>query len=134
MKKIILITIVLMSFLKIDNLKAQGDITVEKPDGLSGLIYSRTAKKKDPDTRIDGYHILIFRTDNKALADAERNKFIALFPGTFSEVVWDEPVFKVYVGTFKHKWEALILYNLLKKEFTTLMIIRDKVPYPPLNY
>lgn len=107
-------------------------ITVKKPAGLDGHLYSRTAKRKNPDTKIDGYHILIYNGDNRAKAEAIRLQFMAEFPD-FAEVVWDEPNFKVYVGLFKTRFECMFLFNQIKNKFPTAIVVKDKIIYPPIK-
>lgn len=112
--------------------KSQGIITVIKPAGLEGLIWSRSAARKHPDAKMDGYHILIFRGDNRNKAEAQKAKYDAMYR-QYSEVVWEEPNFKVYVGLFKNRMECMGLFNELKDQFQTAIIVKDKIMYPPLN-
>jgi hypothetical protein len=107
-------------------------IRVNKPAGLDGLIYGRTAQRKHPDAKIDGYHILIFNGDNRNKAEAVKSRFDSEFRH-YSEVIWDEPNFKVYVGLFKTKFECMSLYNEIKGKFQTAIVVKDKIQYPPLN-
>lgn len=107
-------------------------IRVTKPAGLDGLIYGRTAQRKHPDAKIDGYHILIFNGDNRSRAETVKSRFDSEYKH-YSEVVWDEPNFKVYVGLFKTKFECMSLYNEIKGKFQTAIVVKDKIQYPPLN-
>ena len=128
MRPYILILMIAIGFIGND-LKAQ--VTVNKPIGLEGLIWSRSAARKNPDARIDGYHILIFRGDNRNKAEAQKAKFDALYR-QYSEVVWEEPNFKVYVGLFKNRMECMSLFKEIKTQFQTAIIVKDKILYPPL--
>ena len=112
--------------------KSQGIITIVKPMGLDGLIWSRSAARKHPDAKMDGYHILIFRGDNRNKAEGQKAKYDAMYR-QYSEVVWEEPNFKVYVGLFKNRMECMGLFNELKDQFQTAIIVKDKIMYPPLN-
>jgi hypothetical protein len=112
--------------------KSQGIITIVKPVGLDGLIWSRSAARKHPDAKMDGYHILIFRGDNRNKAEGQKAKYDAMYR-QYSEVVWEEPNFKVYVGLFKNRMECMGLFNELKDQFQTAIIVKDKIMYPPLN-
>lgn len=112
--------------------KSQGIINIVKPVGLEGLIWSRSAARKHPDAKMDGYHILIFRGDNRNKAEGQKAKYDAMYR-QYSEVVWEEPNFKVYVGLFKNRMECMGLFNELKDQFQTAIIVKDKIMYPPLN-
>jgi len=81
---------------------------------------------------MDGYHILIFRGDNRNKAEGQKAKYDAMYR-QYSEVVWEEPNFKVYVGLFKNRMECMGLFNELKDQFQTAIIVKDKIMYPPLN-
>jgi hypothetical protein len=126
-----LLILILMSALTFIGSDLQAQVTVNKPLGLEGLIWSRSAARKNPDARIDGYHILIFRGDNRNKAEAQKAKFDALYR-QYSEVVWEEPNFKVYVGLFKNRMECMGLFNEIKTQFQTAIIVKDKILYPPL--
>lgn len=123
-------SLVLMMLTLMD-VKAQGNVTVDKPAGLDALLANRNAARKLPDAKTDGYHILIFRGDNRNKAEAQKAKFDALYTA-YSEVVWEEPNFKVYVGLFKNRMECMGLYSELKNQFQTAIIVKDKILFPPL--
>ena len=63
---------------------------------------------------------------------ATQAKYDAMYR-QYSEVVWEEPNFKVYVGLFKNRMECMGLFNELKDQFQTAIIVKDKIMYPPLN-
>jgi hypothetical protein len=128
MNKIIACILVLTYFL----IEGGAQIKVSKPAGLDGLIYGRTAQRKHPDAKIEGYHILIFNGDNRSRAESIKAKFDAEYK-YYSEVVWDEPNFKVYVGLFKTKFECMSLFNEIKGKYQTAIVVKDKISYPPLN-
>lgn len=123
--------VVLIFFIGFCVHEIQAQVTVTKPEGLGGLIAGRSAQRKHPDTKIQGYTILIFRGDNRTAAESQKSLFDAAF-NHYSEVVWEEPNFKVYVGLFKTKLECIGLYNEIKDKYQTAIIISQKIPYPPL--
>lgn len=112
---------------------AKAQVKVTKPAGLDGLIASRTAQKKHPNAVTKGYHILIFNGDSRSRAEAMKARFDNEFPGYYSEVVWDEPNFKVYVGLFITKFECLKLYEQIKGKFQTAIIVSAKIAYQILD-
>jgi hypothetical protein len=122
--------IIIFLFVSIQSLQAQ--ITVNKPAELDWSLKSRIAKRKNPDTKIEGYHILIFSGDNRSKAEAIKNKFV-MEHNAFSEVVWDEPNFKVYVGLYKTKFECMSLFNQIKTKFPMAIVVKDKIIYPPIQ-
>ena len=111
---------------------SKAQVTVSKPAGLDGVIASRTAGRKNPDAKTKGYHILIYNGDSRSRAESMKNKFAAEF-SEFSEVVWDEPNFKVYVGLFTSKFECMKLYEAIKGKFQTAIVVSAKIAYQPLD-
>ena len=128
MNKVIIVVLVFACSLN----EGSTQVRITKPPGLEGLIYGRSAQRKHPDAKIEGYHILIFNGDNRNRAEAVRLKFDSEYRH-YSEVIWDEPNFKVYVGLFKTKFECMSLYNEIKGKYQTAIVVKDKIPYPPLN-
>lgn len=112
-------------------LKSQ--VKVSKPDGLDALLESRTDARKHPDAKTKGYHILIYNGDNRSRADAMRARFDAEYRSIYSEVVWDEPNFKVYVGLFISKFECMKLFDQIKGKYQTAIIVADKIPFQPIQ-
>jgi hypothetical protein len=111
--------------------QTQAQVVVSKPDGLDGLLASRIAQRKNPDATTKGYHILIFNGDNRLRAEGVKARFDAEYR-YFSQVVWDEPNFKVYVGLFISKFECMKLYDSIKGRFQTAIVVNSKIPYQPL--
>ena len=111
--------------------QTQAQVSVSKPDGLDGLLASRVAQRKNPDAKTKGYHILIFNGDNRSRAEGMKARFDAEYR-YYSEVVWDEPNFKVYVGLFVSKFECMKLYDSIKGRFQTAIVVNAKIPYQPL--
>lgn len=111
---------------------ADAQVKVSKPAGLDGLIASRTANRKNPDATVKGYHILIYNGDSRSRAESMKSKFNAEF-SDYSEVVWDEPNFKVYVGLFTSKFECMKLYEAIKGKFQTAIVVSAKIAYQPLD-
>jgi hypothetical protein len=111
--------------------QTQAQVSVSKPEGLDGLLASRVAQRKNPDAKTKGYHILIFNGDNRSRAEGMKARFDAEYR-YYSEVVWDEPNFKVYVGLFVSKFECMKLYDSIKGRFQTAIVVNAKIPYQPL--
>ena len=110
---------------------AISQVIVNKPAGLDDLLWSRTAQRKNPDAKTKGYHILIFNGDNRSRAESMKARFDTEY-SYYSEVVWDEPNFKVYVGLFVSKFECMKLYDQIKGKYQTAIVVNSKIPYQPL--
>ena len=112
--------------------QANSQVTVSKPEGLSGLIAGRSTQRKNPDATTKGYHILIFNGDNRQKAEGIKAKFDTEF-SQYSEVVWDEPNFKVFVGLFISKFDCMRFYDQIKGKFQTTIVVNEKIHYQPIQ-
>ncbi|MEZ4803992.1 MAG: hypothetical protein R2852_00495 [Bacteroidia bacterium] len=127
MKRLIVLAIFAFAIFSID-----AQVQVNKPAGLDNLIQTRTAQKMNPNATTHGYHILIFNGDDRNKAEKMKSKFDSEFE-SHSEVVWDEPNFKVYVGAYTSKFECMKLYEEIKGKYQTAIVASAKINYPPLD-
>jgi len=82
---------------------------------------------------LTGYRIRVFydsaptaRQRSEGIAGALRSQF----PGTGVYRTFESPNYKVTVGDFRTKDEALRIYNALKKSYPTAFIIKETINYP----
>ena len=94
---------------------------------LNKYIYSNTGKK------IQGYRIRVFydnspqaRTRSESIAAYLRNQF----PENGVYRSFESPNYKVTVGDFRTKDEALKIYMALKGIYPTAYIIKESINYP----
>ena len=57
-------------------------------------------------------------------------RFLTKYEGIRNEVMYDDPNFKVYVGGYRTKSEALKLLRRIRKDFRTAFIVYDIIGYP----
>ena len=118
-------------FLIVLSFPCLAQVNVTKPEGLGGLIAGRSAQRKNPDATTKGYHILIFNGDSRPKAEGIKAKFDAEY-SQYSEVVWDEPNFKVFVGLFISKFDCMRFYDSIKGKFQTTIVVNEKIHYQPI--
>ena len=56
--------------------------------------------------------------------------FLKKYEGIRNEVRYDDPNFKVYVGGYRTKSEALKLLQRMRRDFTTAFIVYDIIDFP----
>lgn len=69
---------------------------------------------------IDGFRIQLYLGSNKNAkkeATQIKGKLLSLFPEEKPYIMYEAPFWRVQVGDFRSKNEALALYRMLKKEF-----------------
>jgi hypothetical protein len=77
-----------------------------------------------------GYRIRIFSDlgyDARKNANNMKSNFMKLFPDVASYVVYDDPNFKVVVGNFREKSEAVKFLMTMKEAFPSAFIVKDLI-------
>lgn len=94
---------------------------------LDGYVSNNASKK------LSGYRIRVYfdngqsaRTRSESIARSISNAF----PGIGVYRTFESPNFKVSVGDFRTKDEALKVYHSLKATYPTAIILRETINYP----
>ena len=86
---------------------AQGKVTLIVEDEVSKLESSRIQRRKNADVLVQGYRIFIGMTSSKSDASKIQSEAQEHFGDNFiAHVVYDEPNFKIYVGSYNNSNEA----------------------------
>jgi hypothetical protein len=72
--------------------------------------------------------------DNKQTARTESENTLKKFNGLFPEVmayrIYANPYFKVTVGDFRTKSEAMELLDRIKNEFPSAFVVKENIAFP----
>ncbi|MCR5759433.1 MAG: hypothetical protein K6G39_03670 [Bacteroidales bacterium] len=101
----------------------------------SGAVRSLMIRKSEGKV-INGYRIRIFFDNSRtARGDSESAlyRFKSLNPGVSAYRTFSSPYFKVTVGDFRTKSEALALLQSIKPYFPGAFIVRERLKYPALG-
>lgn len=79
---------------------------------------------------IDGYRIQIFFSNERKLADDQRQKFIRLYPEQETLIEYDAPNYTIKVGSFRTRDDAEDFRNTITREFPMSIIQRHKIKMP----
>ena len=99
---------------------------------LIGLHIRNNEKMK----KISGYRVEIFFSsalDARQKALQTKTEFLREYPDINIYVVYVSPDFKVRVGDFRSKNEALELMKKIQGRFPKAFIVPDSIEYPSLN-
>jgi hypothetical protein len=83
----------------------------------------------------DGFRLeIFFSSDNKAREQAMRvkNEFNLVFPDTPAYVTFQTPNFKVRIGDFRNKSEALKSKAAISSKYPNAFIVKDLIRFPEL--
>lgn len=102
----------------------------EMKSSLRGHIASNSKRT------LSGYRVRIF-FDNKQTARAESEntlkKFKRLFPEVMAYRIYANPYFKVTVGDFRTKSEAMALLTRIKDAFPSAFVVKENIEYPVVD-
>jgi hypothetical protein len=121
-------------FQKIEE-ESQGRITFEQEDSIHNLVLKHIANNRHKDG-IPGYRIRVYSnlgTNARQESQEIRSKFYEEFPDIPVYREYDSPYFKVYVGDFRTKIEAIKSLKQIKRLFPAAFVVPDQINYPELN-
>jgi hypothetical protein len=133
----------------VDSTLVGKDVFRDMPSRLSGdeatveveqsEILERSMRKHiegNPDRTLTGYRVRIF-FDNKQTARTESENTLKKFNGLFPEVmayrIYANPYFKVTVGDFRTKSEAMALLSRIKGDFPSAFVVKENIEYPVVD-
>ena len=85
---------------------------------------------------IEGYRVEIFfssAADAYEMAKNKKLEFLSSNPDLPVYIKWNAPNFRVRVGDFRTKNEALKLYKKIKNKYPVAFIASDKINFPSLK-
>jgi hypothetical protein len=85
---------------------------------------------------IDGYRIqLLMRAGNTALDEANqiKDEFEENYPEINTYVTFREPYYRLRVGDFRSRLEAMEFMEKLKRSYPQAWVIKDKITFPELT-
>lgn len=114
--------------------QTRGKVEVIKDARIDTFAARRFELNKAGNTAaMNGYRVQIFTGGNRKEAYNAQAKFQEEFPDIRTYVIYNEPNFKVRVGDFRTRLEAEKLEEELRKSFTGLFIISEKINPPKLD-
>ena len=131
---------------RVDNGSAQVDSTLVGRSVLSvlgsGVTVNQSAAMKsafdsyvsaNASKKVCGYRIRVYYENNQNArnrSEAIAKTISGTYPGIGVYRTFESPNFKVCVGDFRTKDEALKLYHALKSSYPTAIILKETINYP----
>lgn len=111
----------------------QGGVRVSQSGDIQEVMEAHFEANKD--RGLSGYRVRIF-FDNKRTArgdsEAAMEKFKALYPEVEVFRSYVNPYFKVTVGNYRTRSEAMGLLRRVRREFPTAFIVKEEIEYPAI--
>ena len=124
------------SIVKGDGSYKEGEIVLVQDPAIDTLL-TRHIIGNRKHGGFDGFRIQIFNGSTRSAreeANEENSRFISEFPGIESYLRFDAPnFFKVRVGNYRTKRDALRDFISIKKEFPNAYIVPDIIEFPDLD-
>lgn len=109
-------------------------VTVHQSAAILKAFNSHVASNRD--RKMNGYRVRIF-SDNKqnsrGASEAALARFKGMFPGCSAYRTYSNPFFKVTVGDFRTKSEAMKMLQQLKGSFPSAFIVAEQINYPVVD-
>lgn len=107
------------------------DVKVYQSQSIINALNKHVAS--NPSRTISGYRVRIFFDNSQTARNASEAtlaRFAASHPGIAAYRSYQSPYFKVTVGDFRTKSEAMELLERIKGEFPTAFILKENINYP----
>ena len=118
-------------------LKARGgkaDVEIYQSQEVASAL--RKQIQANSKRTLNGYRVRIF-FDNKQTARAESEETIKRFESMYHDVkayrTYANPYFKVTVGDFRTKSEAMELLSRIKREFPSAFVVKESIEFPVVD-
>lgn len=110
-------------------------ITIIQPDSLAFKINQLVEINSKTQRKMQGYRVRIF-FDNKQSARSESEDLVAAFSETYPDIavyrIYENPYFKVTVGDFRTRSQAMQFMLRIRRTYPQAFITREHIAYPPL--
>ena len=118
-------------------LKAKGgkaDVEIYQSQEVASAL--RKQIQANSKRTMNGYRVRIF-FDNKQTARVESEETIKRFESMYHDVkayrTYANPYFKVTVGDFRTKSEAMELLSRIKREFPSAFVVKENIEFPVVD-
>ena len=118
-------------------LKANGgkaDVEIYQPQDVASALRKQVASNSK--RTVSGYRVRIF-FDNRQTARVESEETLKRFESIYHDVkayrTYANPYFKVTVGDFRTKSEAMELLSSIKGTFPSAFVVKENISYPVVD-
>ena len=112
----------------------RGSVKVEQSAAVREGMFSHIRSNKS--RTVTGYRVRIFfdnKQDSRSESEAAMRRFQTRFPGVAAYRSFTTPFFKVTVGDFRTKSEAMQLLQRVQGEFPAAFVVKEKISYPVVD-
>lgn len=110
------------------------EVTVHQSQAISRAMANKIEKNKTK--KMAGYRVRIFfdnKQTSRGASEAAVNRFHAAYPGYGAYRTFASPYFKVTVGDFRTKSEAMQMLQALRADFPSALVVKENINYPIID-
>ena len=104
-----------------------GNVTVHADQRLAVVVNKPSNANRVFIGKVRGFRVQIYNGNDRKKATQAKLDFMRSFPGVRSYMVYANPQFRIRVGDFRSRKEAMELYNKVASRFNPCMIVPDVV-------
>jgi hypothetical protein len=111
-------------------LPVMGQYSLKSQDSLVHVLVNRHIAINQAKNSMPGYRIQIYFGPNRTTANEIKTDFLQLFPKMGAYLVYQQPNFKIRVGDFKYRLEAMKFLKEIQHLHSAAFIVKDEVKLP----
>ena len=119
-----------------DSSDVYGEVNINQDEFIKQLVNQHIEQNKNQ-RGIPGFRINIFfdsgydneGIDARTRAGAVKDTFDIYYPSIASYFIYEEPNYKVYVGDFRTRTDALKVFKRIRRRYPKAFIVNDRINY-----
>ena len=124
-----LLILLFLAFLLAGN-SAEAQYSVASQDSLVKVLMNRHIAISQVKRTMPGYRVQIYFGSQRAKATEVKTEFLQLFPKTGAYLSYQQPNFKIRVGDFKTRLEAMKFLKEIQSVYGGAFLVKDDVKLP----
>lgn len=116
------------------NAQQSGELKIVQSDSISKLV-EKHKTVSEVNYEFTGWRVQIFSTggtNSKDKVNLAKAEFLSKYPDEQAYIVFTAPYFKLRIGNFRTKMEALYLIEQIKEDYPFAFAVLDKIEPPEL--
>jgi hypothetical protein len=103
---------------------------MKSQDSLVKVLMNRHVAINQAKRTMPGYRVQIFFGPQRLKANEVKTDFLQIYPAVGAYLIYQQPNFKIRVGDFKTRLEAMKFLKELQPLYSTAFLVKDEVKLP----
>lgn len=99
-------------------------------DSLANLLVKRHIAINSSKMAMPGYRVQVYYGSQRVKATEIRTEVLKKFPEASAYIIYQQPNFKLRLGDFKTRIEAMKLLDEVRHEYPQAFVVKDDVKLP----